>query len=60
MSPATIDLEARALAQCYALLIRKAQERRARLAREAANQGAAEVEASNEEVEYDPENRRDG
>ena len=35
------DLEARALAQCYALLIRKAQERRARLAQEAAAQTTA-------------------
>ncbi|MCA9935614.1 MAG: hypothetical protein H6662_16235 [Ardenticatenaceae bacterium] len=34
--PANLDLEAQALAQCYALLIRKAQERRARLAKEQA------------------------
>jgi hypothetical protein len=59
MSPATIDPEARALAQCYALLIRKAQERRARLAREAA-EVVAEAEASHEVMESDTEDRRDG
>lgn len=51
MIQTTIDLEARALAQCYALLIRKAQERRARLAAEAAAQETAEAgkEVSNDE-----------
>ena len=46
----TTDLEAKALAACYSLLIKKAQERRARLARGAIEKTMAEA---GDEVETD-------
>lgn len=46
MQPTTIDPEAEALAKCYALLLRKAAERRAKLAEETAVDRSVEKKTS--------------
>lgn len=50
----TNDLEAQALARCYALLLRKAAERRARLASETAvSANVKEKEIQNQDMQND-------